>query len=254
MAEADAPPSETPIVPQAAPAIPPVAAPAPVTAEPPAPADSPPAAVAPVPEAAAPAAPSQDAAAPVAPAVVAEAPKPVEAIVPAVEPAVVEAPVAPVYADFKMPEGFTVKPDQLTGFTERLGKYGLTQEAGQDLLEFGTAQIKFAVEDVRQQDRDAFMKMRQGWVRDVDKIFGKDRDEAVGNANWLLNEALTSKGERTKLFEALAFTGAGDNPLVIKALSNIAKRLKERSAPPASLGARAPKQSPEQRRYHKNGA
>lgn len=253
MSEAGALPSNTP-VPQAAPVITPEAAPAPasVAVESSAPAVSPPSTVdAQVPAAAAPVH-VPDATAPAtveAPKV--DAAKPVEAKAPEAAPVEPqpEAPAGPVYTDFKLPEGFNLKPEQLTGFTERLGKYGLTQDAGQDLLEFGTAQIKTAVDDARQQDRETFENMRADWRKEVDKTFGKDRDIAVGDANWLLNEAMQSKTDRKKMFEALALTGAGDNPYVIKALANIAKKLKERGAPPASLGARAPKQNPADRRY-----
>lgn len=146
-----------------------------------------------------------------------------------------EAPKAPAYTDFKMPEGVTADTAVLGAYTNILGKYGLSQEAGQELLDFHANTLKQAQEAMDQRQRDVFAETRAGWVKDFDKGAGNKRDTILNDAKWAITDLVKDTKQREALWNVLAFTGAGDHPAVINAFASAAKRLRERAAPPPGL-------------------
>lgn len=181
----------------------------------------------------------------------ADAPKPAETA-PAVEPVAPEVaaePIAPAY-EFKMPEGFEAKPEVLAGYTDILSKYTVAPEGAQELLDLHATKMREYDAQKTQEQQDVWANTQKDWQAKVDKTFGKDRDQVVGDANWAINDLVKTKAERKELFEVLAYTGAGNHPAVIRAFANAAKKLRERGAPPAGISV-SPKESPAERRYNK---
>lgn len=169
--------------------------------------------------------------------------KPVEA------EAAAEPPPAPTYEAFKLPEGLSVPEERLTEFTTLLGKNGLSQEAGQELIDLHSSVIKATQEAMTQRQLDQFDETRAGWRREVDRRFGNRRDTVVNEAKWAIEQLFPVESERRNIWNVLGFTGAGDNPDMIDLLSRTAKRMRERTAPPQGLPARTQPTNPADRRY-----
>jgi hypothetical protein len=237
--------------PVAAPAAAP-AAPAPAVLSEAPPAAEPEAPAAPAPEAPAAEAPAAEPAAPAAeapaPAAPAEGEKPAAEAAPAAEAPAVE---APKYAEvLKVPDGMTIAPDQLTGYSDLLGKHNLSPEVGQELMDFGAGIIKQAEEKMTQRQVDVFTETRRGWVQDAQKQFGNKFDTTVNDAKFAITQLVPDKKARAELWNVLAFTGAGDHPAVIGAMAAAAKILRERGAPGKGLPQNGAKTgSPADRRY-----
>jgi hypothetical protein len=173
----------------------------------------------------------------------------------AAEPVVeAEAPPAIVYEPFKLPEGLQAAPEQTEAFSAVLNEYGLTQEAGQKLMDLHAASLKAYAETTAQHQQDAFAETRAGWVKEFDKQAGNRRDTILNDAKWLINDTIKDTDERNALWNAFAVTGAGDHPAVVMALGKIAKRLRERAAPPQGMAARPQAANAADRRYSSNNA
>lgn len=230
----------------------PVAVVAPVAAEPPAPA----AAVAPLPvspaaeAAAATPAPapqstsllSEPAPAPVAPAPAAEpaapapapAAEPAKAAEPAPAPAPTEPPPAPVYEAFKLPEGATLDTAEHTKFTDMLGKFELDAKAdhakvqalGQQLVDHYFQEMK-RVADAGQAE---WTRMRDEWkgqfIADPDLGGSHQKDTLIRCAS-MIEQYGGSADQVKELRTALAVTGMGDHPAMIRFINNVGKILAE---------------------------
>ena len=151
-------------------------------------------------------------------------------------------PATPTFEAFTLPEGFQAAPEQLESFHSVLGKYGLTQEAGQELIDLHATEIKRQVEAMAQQQLDTWQKTRAGWREDFFKTAGNRSDTIANDARFAIGELVKDANERKALHEVLAVSGVGDNKHVIKLLAAAGRRLRERSAPPPGLsqnGARS---------------
>ena len=160
--------------------------------------------------------------------------KPAEAAKPDAAPAEgegVQAAPAPAYQDFTLPEGLQAAPEQMTAFTGVLGKYGLTQEAGQELMDLHAETLRQMQTQMEQRQQDVFAETRRGWVAEFEKGAGNRRDTILNDAKFTISEVIKDPKERAELWNVFAFTGAGDHPAVINALAKVAKKLRERTAP-----------------------
>lgn len=239
-------PAETPVVVDPVVAAPAEAAPAPVEQPAAAPAE-------PVAPAAAPEVPAEApaAAAPEAPALVphTETPTLLQTVgrpeAPAADapaPAEAAAPAAPTYEPFTLPEGLTIEPDKLNGYTEILGKHSLPQEAGQELLNLYIAERqKDAVQTVAQQHQ-AFADMRKGWqegVRTDPEIGGANFHTAMDAVASVRDRFIPQSGPVKEAFDKfLVTTGAGDHPEFLRFIARIGAAFREPAPPPA--GGRPP--------------
>lgn len=158
-------------------------------------------------------------------------------------------PIKPVYETFNLPEGFQAAPEQTEAFTGLLGKYGLSQEAGQELMDLHATSLKAVGEQLQQHQQDVFSETRRSWVQAFDKSAGNRRDTILNDAKWAITELVPDEKARTALWSVLGFTGAGDHPAVINAFAASAKRLRERAAPPPPVPPRGQPQSAPDRRY-----
>lgn len=146
-----------------------------------------------------------------------------------------------------------IAPEQNSAFANLLGKYNLTQEAGQELMDFGGSIIKQTQERMVQTQQDVFADTRRNFVKDFEKFAGNRRDTMLNDAKFAITELVKDKAQRTELWSVLSFTGAGDHKAVISAFANAGKRLRERNAPGPSLPQNGAKSgSPADRRYGGN--
>jgi hypothetical protein len=132
------------------------------------------------------------------------------------------------YEDFTVPEGFELDKDVATEFGTIAKKHNLTQSGAQELVDFYVNKTKEAFEA----PFNAYMDKRQEWRDQINS------DSEIGGSK--LNGVKVSIGKLIDSFgdakvaeafrEAMDYTGAGDNPAVVKGLYALAKRLTEGAA------------------------
>jgi hypothetical protein len=162
---------------------------------------------------------------------------------------VVETP-KPTYEAFTLPEGLNAAPEQLEAFTSVLAEHGLSQEAGQKLMDLHAGALKEMSAQLEQRQRDAFDQTRADWRGQVDKKFGNRRDAVVNDAKWAIETLVPSAKERQALWNTFAYTGVGDHPAMIDLLSRAAAKMRERPAPATGVPNTKPISAAE-RRYSK---
>jgi len=146
------------------------------------------------------------------------------------------------YADFKVPEGYTLDGEVASEAQALFKKANLTQAHAQELVDFYIKQSKQAFEA----PFNAYMDKRQSWRDEI------NADATIGGSK--LNGVKVSIGRLIDSFgdakvaeafrEAMDYTGAGDNPAVVRGLYELSKRLTEGTAVrgngPATTGMREP--------------
>jgi|SRR5215472_4804454 len=149
------------------------------------------------------------------------------------------------YEDFKVPEGFTLDGEVASEAQALFKKANLSQAHAQELVDFYVKQSKQAFE----QPFNAYMEKRQEWRDQI------NADPTIGGSK--LNGVKVSIGRLIDSFgdvkvaeafrDAMDFTGAGDNPAVVRGLFELSKRLTEGTAVrgngPATTGMREPGQA-----------
>ncbi|HEV2674142.1 MAG TPA: hypothetical protein VGV37_06330 [Aliidongia sp.] len=203
------------------------------------------------------------------PAKPAEEPKPGEE--PPTEPQA-EKP-AMVYEPFKTPEGVTLLPEQVDNYTKVLSEHGISQEAGQALLDRHLAACtEYAAmvdKGVLERQHQAFADFR---ANEAKKIMG---DPVLGGAGFNTTKVAVAemrdhfvsdaprgsdryKAEMAEFNQFLSNTGAGDMLPLWRLLNNVARKFKEPAPaavdyrPPADIG-RPPKLSGRAMLYDKSG-
>ena len=148
------------------------------------------------------------------------------------------------YADFKVPEGFTLDGEVASEASAIFKETNLTQADAQKLVDFYVKHTKQAFEA----PFNAYLEKRQEWRDQI------NADPTIGGSK--LNGVKVSIGRLIDSFgdakvaeafrEAMDFTGAGDNPAVVRGLFELSKRLTEGTAVrgngPATTGMREPGQ------------
>jgi hypothetical protein len=152
------------------------------------------------------------------------------------------APATPIYEAFAIPDGLTIEPEKLSGYTEILGKHGLPQAAGQELLDLYIAERqKDAVQTLAQQHQ-AFADMRKGWQKNVrtdPEIGGANYHTAMDAVATVRDRFIPPSGPIKEAFDKfLVTTGAGDHPEFLRFIARIGAAFREPAPPPA--GARPP--------------
>lgn len=207
-------------------------------------------------------APKEPAADAAKPEAVKEEPKPPEAVKEGEEPK----PDAPkpedvkaaepepiVYTDWVLPEGAEVDKDKVGKFTELLGTHRAPQELGQKLVDFHMAEMAEATQRLQQHNWDVWNRQQDAWMDEfrADRELGGNKElTTLSNCASVIDQYGGSPAQQAQLRQVLTDTGAGNHPLVIRLLNNVAKVLKEGTSVPAHQ-APALKTSRSERRYTK---
>lgn len=150
------------------------------------------------------------------------------------------------YADYTVPEGFALDPAVKTEADKLFKGMNLTQAQAQELVNFYTAKAKESFE----QPFNAYQEQRKEWRTQAEadpdmrgKLgAGKEVNVAISKLIDSLGDAKLASDFR----EALDFTGAGDNPAIIKALFLMSRQTNEGShvagRGPAGTGQQRPNQ------------
>ncbi len=161
-------------------------------------------------------------------------PAPTEAPKPDVTPAPTEAPKPRTYEDFKFPEGTQGDPVKMAAYKEVLGQHGISQEAGQALIDLHNAAMAAYGQHVQQEQHRAFNDTRKAWRTQVladEQIGGSGHQTAmtaVARARDLFASPRGASAEQRaadlQSFNTfMRITGAGDHPAFLKFLHNVAR-------------------------------
>lgn len=185
----------------------------------------------------------------------AEPPKP-EAPAETTEAAPAEAPPAVTWTDFSLPEGIKLDDASLNTFKEVLGGELPPQERGQRLIDMH-------LQEIQRRDQAAFEHQVQVWndtqeqwknaVKADPELGGNRFNTTIQTCINAVNRFGGNAQQRAELLQALDFTGAGNNPAIIRLINNMASRLAE-GTPVTQSAAPKPPQTREQKRYNASGA
>jgi hypothetical protein len=144
-----------------------------------------------------------------------------------------EAPKAPdAYADFKVPDGYTLDPEVTKEAGTIFKELGLSQDGAQKLVDFYVGKTKEAFEAPFK----AYTDMRKGWRDKVtaDPDIGHRLPQIKTDVTRMLNQHL-GQGRADQFREAMDLTGVGDHPAFVWALDKLSQLLTEsRSHVPGS--------------------
>ena len=143
-------------------------------------------------------------------------------------------PGRPPNADFSLPEGTTFDEQSATEFKGLAKELDLTQEQAQKLLDFGGAKIRAmtaAPQNLWAETQDRW----QAEVKADPEIGGTKYDQSIKTANEVFipsesNPFVRGPAEAQALRTALSFTGAGNNPEVVRLFVRMGKMLAEPGA------------------------
>jgi hypothetical protein len=130
------------------------------------------------------------------------------------------------YADWKLPEGFTLDKTAAAEAAPLFKELGLTQEQGQKLVDFYSKNMLASAKSAN----EAFSTTRKDWVDSLkaDPVLGKDLSS--GKVTRAVNGALETL-QNPKLVadfkEAMDQSGMGDNPAFVRVMYALASKLTE---------------------------
>lgn len=121
-------------------------------------------------------------------------------------------------AALKPPEGFELDPKLVEKFTPLAEKYGLSNEAAQDLIALHSEALK----EVASKPYQTYTELQSQWKDQIaaDKELGSVDVPAV------VARALDTYGDKATR-EAFDFTGTGNNPAIVRFVYRMAKALGE---------------------------
>lgn len=139
-------------------------------------------------------------------------------------------PSRPTYTDFKLPEGLVIDPEAMKVAGDMFADAGLSQEQAQKFIDLAVSREQAAA----QRSVQAFVDMQNKWVREVkdDPEIGGDKLAATLASGARAIDRLGIPG----LKEALDYTGAGNNPAIVKAFARIGQMMAEDRLVPANGG------------------
>lgn len=168
------------------------------------------------------------------------------------EPQSVEPAPVPTYEAFKLPEGVSLSDEGLGAFSSLLaeaesakGDHAKMQEFGQKLLDQHIAGLKATIKNITDANAKVKDTERSGWKTAFEndhEIGGKKKETTLNAVNAVLAMASTldpttgapyadAKVKSARMSELGQFleTGAGDNPALIRTLSNINKIISDKN-------------------------
>lgn len=141
------------------------------------------------------------------------------------------------YADFKLPEGAELKGEKLDKAVATFRELGLDQAGAQRLVDYHLAEMTEA--------RDAPAKLWQDtqdvWIDELrsDPTIGRGIENGTVGASIAKMISSLPAPAATAFREAMNFTGAGNNPAIVRGFYELSKRFAE----PGHVQGAAPAQS-----------
>ncbi len=128
------------------------------------------------------------------------------------------------YADFTVPEGFTLDEAVATEAGALFKGMNLTQPQAQSLVDFYVSKTAAAA----QAPYDAYASMREGWRSEIkaDPVIGGKLDQVKADVARAI-DGLGDAKLATDFRAAMDLTGAGDHPAFIRAFHKLAQKVIE---------------------------
>ena len=146
------------------------------------------------------------------------------------------------YTDFKVPEGFTLDTDAKAEVGATFKELNLSQADGQKLVDLYTKYIQEAVNA----PVNFYMEKQEQWRNEIgsDPEIGGSKLNGTKASIGKLIDSLGDAKASSEFREAMDYTGAGNNPAIVRFLTRIAQKLTEggpvRGSGPSSEGMRPP--------------
>jgi hypothetical protein len=166
-----------------------------------------------------------------------------------VEPKAGDKPVVPeTYADFKVPEGFTLNKEALDAAVPIFKELGLTQDQAQKLVDIQTKREA----ELAKSGQGDYVAMRKGWRDEVlaDTSLsagGKVKPEVLQTIGRAI-DGINNPKLAAEFRQVMDTTGVGDNPAFVRAFFAMAQQLTEgrpvQGAGPSPGGQTAPDAKP----------
>lgn len=136
----------------------------------------------------------------------------------------VQAPEA--YADFKLPEGVKIDKTRLDSALPLFKEANLSQDQAQKLVDWYTKNQTTDIDAAKK----TYLDMRAGWTKELadDPVIGSKLESVKTDIGRMLAH-LGDAGDNS-FRQAMDFTGAGDNPAVVRGLYKLAALVNEGKA------------------------
>lgn len=144
------------------------------------------------------------------------------------------------YDALKLPEGVEADQPVYADFKKAAAQHGLPTEAAQALIDTVAPKLKEAVEAPYK----AWGEMQEKWIGEIKadpEIGGKNLEQNLGIVVKGIHALMGNTEAAQKVKEALAYTGAGNNPEIVRAFYRAGKLVSEGT--PLS-GKNAPAEKP----------
>lgn len=169
----------------------------------------------------------------------AEPPKAPEATPPEAAKPDEPAPVDPaIYAELKLPDGFTADAEKMGTYSQLLAENRLPAEVGQKLLDLHAQTMQdFATKHVEQESarqHKVWNDMRADWRKQVlsdERIGGAGHQTAMGVVA-RMRDLGVPEADMPAFESMLVVTGVGDHPAFLRMLHNFGRLFDEPSMPP----------------------
>jgi len=129
------------------------------------------------------------------------------------------------YTDFAVPEGVKLEGEVLDKATGLFRDLGLDQAGAQKLVDFHAAQLKEASEGPAKLWQDT----QETWIDELrsDPTLGKGIENGTVGASIAKMISALPAPQATAFREAMNFTGAGNNPAIVRGFYEFSKRFAE---------------------------
>lgn len=140
------------------------------------------------------------------------------------------------YSDFTVPEGVKLEGETLDKATGLFRDLGLDQAGAQKLVDFHTAALREASEGPAKLWQDT----QETWIDELrsDPTLGKGIENGTVGASIAKMISALPAPQATAFREAMNFTGAGNNPAIVRGFYELSKRFAE----PGHVQGNAPAQ------------
>lgn len=147
------------------------------------------------------------------------------------------------YTDFKLPEGVKVDGPLMEKATGIFKAQGLNQEQAQALVDFYAGDVTQLIAQEAAKPYELWRDTQSAWIEEVHKdaeLGGAKNQAARANAARAI-DTLLSKDEAKAAREALAFTGATNNPAIFRLIARAGAKISEGRYVGGEAAAPAPK-------------
>lgn len=145
-----------------------------------------------------------------------------------------------VYEEFKFPEGAKVDKEEINKFTDVIGKYNLTQEAAQELVDMHVNAVQSITKQAHADQWQVFNDQQKEWRTQImaDPVLGGSGHQTAMQKVGQAVETVIKDPDRIKAFqEALAVTGAGNNPEIVRFVHDVHKYTRQGEILNTPIGA-----------------